>query len=210
MRFALFLLVIPLFAAAQAPGAPDPASLTGTVLERDPQTGSGQFSVRAATSQVFRYRFDSNTVVDRDSKSIDVGRLEPGDRVEIFSDPSSGAGLRYAIAIHVLPPDPARRPAPAGRTSPFASEADRLAPSGDLSFAGVVSEISAARLTLRMRDGREQSLALRRDTSYIADGQRVDATALKPATRVFVEAGRSIFDQVEAYRVVWGGIMQPN
>jgi hypothetical protein len=210
MRFALLALLIPPFAAAQTPGPPGGAALTGTVLERDPQTASGEFSVRTATSQVFRYRFDSHTAVDRDSKAIDVARLRPGDRVEVISDQPPGAALRYAIAIHALAADPARRATAEARARLFSSEADRMALSGDLSLTGVVSRISGARLTLRLRDGREQALTLRRDTSYIAGGQRVDVTALKPATLVFVQAGRSLFDgEVEAYSVVWGAIMQP-
>jgi hypothetical protein len=210
VRFALWLLLIPLAAAGQET-PPERASLTGTILECDPQTaaGSGEFSVRAASSQVFRYRFDSATAVDRDSQTIDAARLSPGDRVEVISDQAPGSALLYAAAIRVLTPSSPPRSTMQRRPLTLTGEADRMTLSGGLSFTGVVSLIAGGKLTLRLRDGREQSLAIRQDTSYVADGQRVDASALKPATRVFVEAGRSIFDQVEAYRVVWGGIMQP-
>ncbi len=207
MRSALLILLISRIAAAQTAASPADRTLTGTILERDPQTASGQFSVRVATNQVFRYRFDEKTTVSRDSQTVDVARLQPGDWVEVISDQPPGAALRYAIAIRVLasnsPPRTERRPLR------FSGAADRGTLSGDLSFTGVVLQVSGDRLTLRLRDGREQALTLRQDTSYLADGKRVDAEALKPGARVFVEAGRSIFEQVEAYRVVWGAIMQP-
>jgi hypothetical protein len=40
-------------------------------------------------------------------------------------------------------------------------------------------------------------------------GEVVDAAALKPNTRVFVQAGKTFYDQVEAYQVVWGEILGP-
>ena len=42
-----------------------------------------------------------------------------------------------------------------------------------------------------------------------ADGESVDLAKLKPNTRVFIRAGKDIWDQVEAYQVVCGGILQP-
>jgi hypothetical protein len=201
LRTALPVWLIPLLAAALPAQAPEDVKLTGTVLERDADATAGQFSVRAATSQVFRYRFDPKTAVERASQAIDVARIEPGDSVEVTSDQPPGAALRYAVSVRVLSSPPPR--------ARYAGGADRGAPPADLSYSGVVSQVSSGRLTLRLRNGQEQALALRQDTSYFADGRRMDVDALKPAMRVFVEAGRSIMGQVEAYRVVWGGIMQP-
>ena len=31
----------------------------------------------------------------------------------------------------------------------------------------------------------------------------------KPTTRVFVRAGKNLDDQVEAYQIIWGDIMEP-
>ena len=209
MRYALLLLLIAWIAPAQTPAG---AALTGTVLERDSQTASGQFSVRAATNQVFRYRFDSKTTVDRDSRAIDVARLNPGDRVEVISDQPPGAALRYAVSVRVLAASSPPRAEAGSQPRTSASIADREAPAGSLSFTGIVALVSTGRLTLRLRDGRQQAILLRKDTSYIADGKRVDGADLKLSMRVFVEGGRSIVNanEVEAYRVVWGNIMQPD
>ena len=37
----------------------------------------------------------------------------------------------------------------------------------------------------------------------------VDAAAVQPNMRVFVQAGKSLNGEVEAYQVIWGRIMQP-
>ena len=37
----------------------------------------------------------------------------------------------------------------------------------------------------------------------------VEAAQLQPNMRVFVRAGRNLYEQVEAYQVIWGGILVP-
>jgi hypothetical protein len=202
MRFAILTALIPVMAAQAQVGS----TLAGTVLERDPNAAAGQFSVRAASNQVFRYRFDAGTTVERDSRPADVARLQPGDRVEVTSDLPPGAALRYAVSVRVLAVSSPPRAAPS-RTAE--GSADRETGFGGTSFSGVVAQLADGRMTLRLRDGSEKVLTLRQDTTYMAAGKRVDAGTLKPATRVFVEAGRSILGPLEAYRVVWGDIMQP-
>jgi hypothetical protein len=64
-------------------------------------------------------------------------------------------------------------------------------------------------LTLRTRRG-EQHLLLRQDTRYLGDGARVDLKSLQVNTRVFVRAGRNLDQEIEAYQVIWGSIVQPN
>ena len=73
----------------------------------------------------------------------------------------------------------------------------------------MVSRLSDARLVLRMRGGPVQTILLRQDTRYLADGGVVDAASLKLNMRVFVRAGKTIYDEVEAYQIVWGAILQP-
>lgn len=202
MRFLWVVLLFPLVAAPQTG-----ALVSGVLLERDAQTASGQFSVRAADDQVFRYLFDPETYVERDDVTTDVARLEPGDQVEVVSDRMPHADLRYAIAIHVLPSTPPRTSAARYRTETRVQ--DRQIPVGTLFFSGVVSRLSGARVVLRLRDGVDQTILLLKDTRYVDGGNVVDAAALKPNMRVFVQAGKSLYDEVEAYQVVWGQILQP-
>jgi hypothetical protein len=53
------------------------------------------------------------------------------------------------------------------------------------------------------------SIRLRPDTRYLADGLLVDAASLKPNMRVFVLAGKDLYDDIEAYQVIWGKILSP-
>ena len=62
---------------------------------------------------------------------------------------------------------------------------------------------------LHTRDGDRPIPRLRRDTHYVQDGESVDGASLKPNMRVFVRAGKDLWDQVEAYQVFWGEILQP-
>ena len=54
------------------------------------------------------------------------------------------------------------------------------------------------------------SSALRQDTRYLRDGEVVDANDLQPNMRVFVRAGRTFYNELEAYQVIWGRILMPH
>lgn len=218
MRASEVLLLLPLVLAAQSPR---PAGLvTGTLLERDPQTASGQFSIRAAGDQVFRYLFDAQTQVERDQQAIDVARLRPGEKVDVLSDEPPGAVLRYARSIHVLTESPVVRSRPSGRGRADRDSLDRIGsldrvsldrifPAGTLTFSGVVFGLNSQRVMIHTRDAGNQTILLRADTRYFEDGALVQAGDLKPNMRVFVRAGRTLYDEIEAYQVIWGQILLP-
>ena len=97
MRSLGLLLLAPLAAVAQPPDVSKPAALVrGVLLERDLQTGAGQFSIRAADNLVLRYLFDRKTYVERENQMIDMLRLNPGEKLEVVSDAVAGQVLRYA------------------------------------------------------------------------------------------------------------------
>jgi hypothetical protein len=227
VRLAGVLLVSALISAAQIPPQ-NAALLRGVLLERDAQTDGGEFSVRAAGNQVVRYRFDAKTYVAREERPIDVPRLRPGEKVEVLSDPLSGSLLRYARTIHVIDPAPPPRAVtrPGSRLDPALDPGlgpalgpilrsglrpppEPLFPRGDMTFSGVVSRLSDGRLVLRTRNAGEQTILVRLNTRFVADGETVAAAELKTNMRVFVRAGKDVFGHVEAYQVVWGGILLP-
>jgi hypothetical protein len=215
LRLPGVLVVSALICAAQIP-LQNAAMLRGVLLERDAQTDGGEFSVRAAGNQVVRYRFDAKTYVEREERPIDVPRLLPGEKVEVLSDPVSGSLLRYARTIHVIDPAPPPRAAnrPGSRLDPALGPAlgpphEPLLPRGDMTFSGVVSRLNDRQLVLRTRNAGEQTLLLRQDTRFVADGEKVPSAELKTNMRVFVRAGKDVFGHVEAYQVVWGGILLP-
>jgi hypothetical protein len=204
------LLLAPALLVAQT------APVRGVLLERDPQASGGQFSVRLPSFEVLRFRFDAQTKVERDGHVIDVPRLKPGEKVEVVGDPISGLMLRQARSVSVTidpsapPPPPPLRPSRLAQLRSANRYAeDRSLPTGNLTYAGVVARFGADRIVLHTRDGKEQSLLLRKDTRYLLNGDLVDAALLKLNTPVFVRAGRDLWDQVEAYQVIWGKILAP-
>jgi hypothetical protein len=202
----LLMAAVGLMAQTEPPAAP--ALIRGVLLERDTPGGAGELSVRAGDNQVFRYHFDAKTYVERENKKIDVPRLQPGEKVEVLSDTVPGSVLRYARTIHVTQDAPAARPLSAGRFRAPRPLPERL-PTGNLTYSGVVFRLTGDRLTLHMRDGNDQSLLLRKDTRFVQNGEIVEAASLKLNTRVFIRAGKDLWDQVEAYQVVWGSILDP-
>jgi hypothetical protein len=195
------LLLVPLISAAQPP------LVRGVVLERDSEAGSGEFSVRAPDNQVYRYRFDGKTYVEREDRLIDIPRLYPGEKVEVVSDQLPGSKWRYARTVHVLE-DPAPRPPAARRPRPASGFAERSVLAGNLTFSGVVQRLNAERLVLHTRAG-DELILLRQDTRYLENGEVVEAATLRPNMRVFVRAARDLWGQVEAYQVIWGKILDP-
>ena len=212
MRAVGVLLLIPWAGFAQTPPAAqipvNPGLVRGVVLECDAQSASGELSVRAADNQVFRYLFDGKTYAERDQKLIQAARLLPGEKVEIVSDLSPGLTLRYARTIHVLQPTPPVRPQPLGRPRAYNPRLDQVR-TGNLTYSGVVFRLNGQRVVLHTRRAGDLAILLRQDTRYLADGQVVDLSHLKANMRVFVLAGKDLYDEVEAYQVIWGKILSP-
>jgi hypothetical protein len=209
MRSLGLLMLLPLAAAGQA--TPPPALIRGVILECDTQASAGELAVRDAANEVFRYQFDAKTYAERDGQLIQASGLKPGEKVEVVSDRSPGSNLRYARTIHVVQPVPPPRPLTMGRyraPNPASHRLDTL-PTGNLTFAGVVFRLNGERVVLHTRATGEQSILLRADTRYLHDGEIVEAKDLKPNMRVYVRAGRNLYDQVEAYQIIWGSILNP-
>src|SRR5580698_3281792 len=143
MRSAGMLALLPLLGAAQTP--PSAALVKGVLLERDTPAVSGEFSIRAAGNQVFRYRFDHDTYVERENQLTTVPGLNPGEKVEVLSDSLPASFLRYARTVHVTDSEPPPGPPGANRLRPGAltsrDAADRDSPPlpvGNLPSARVV------------------------------------------------------------------------
>ena len=78
-----------------------------------------------------------------------------------------------------------------------------------MTYAGVVFRVNSQRVVLHTREAGDLSIQLRKDTRYLADGQLAEAADLKPNMRVFVRAGKDLYNDVEAYQVIWGSILTP-
>ncbi len=182
----------------------------GVLMDCD-TTQMGDFSVRAAsTSQVLRFTFDRRTYVERDKLHITMALLQKGDAVEVVSDRVAGASARYARTVHVVGDEPVLRPLQSASTLRRVRPIDRIAPRGDLTYAGVISRLSDDELVLRTRRDGEKIFARRIDTYYLERGMLVEGSALQLNTRVFVRAGRNLDQELEVYQVIWGEILEPN
>jgi len=188
--------------AAQAPKVP--GVVRGTLLENE----RSEVSVRTSTNEVFRFRFDEHTYCERDNARILPPALRAGELLEVVADPIPDTVLRYARTIHVIEPERPHRPPPR-RLMPWQNPIEHLAPTGNLTFSGIVNRVNRTQLVLRVRGGEDKILILRQDTRYLEDGSTVESVSLKPNTRVFVRAGRSLYGDLEAYQVIWGEILQP-
>jgi hypothetical protein len=182
--------------------------MRGVLLERDAGPTSGQFSLRAPDSQVFRYRFDSTTYVENDSKVAAFGTLKPGDRIEVISDADPHGALRYALMVRVLADSAPVKPLIQGRTASLSAIPQRPA-FGSITISGVALALSEGGMILRLRDGQERRVLLRRDTRFLEDSIVVSADALKPNMRVTVTGGGTAYGDVEAYQIFWGRIFHP-
>ena len=181
-----------------------PPDVTGILLDCDTHAASGQLSVRGADSQVFRFQFDPQTKVDSQGLSFSIARLAAGEKVQVLSQAVDGSLLPEARQIHVLAA-PVRLAAP--MTALLTNT--HLFAGPDTEIAGVVSKCTPAMVVIRARDG-DHSLLIRSDTRYLADGAAVDAAALRPNMRVFVFAGKDLYERFIAYRIVWGNIFNPS
>jgi hypothetical protein len=208
MRWTAAAALIGLFAGIAAAQSRNASPLIRGVLVNRENSPSGQFTVRTADNQLFRYRFDPKTYVERDDRLIDVSRLDPGDKVEVLSDEGPASAVRYARTIHVTLREPPRQ---TSSTDPFLVRraADPYLPLSTMSLAGVVTSLGQEWLVLHTRHGGNQTILLRRDTRYLGNGERVEHADLHPNMRVFIRAGRNLFNEVEAYQIIWGQILQP-
>ena len=198
------------FAQGGQPPVPleNKALVTGVLLECDAHA-AGEFSIRAADNRVLRYQFDHKTYVEREEHMIEPARLVAGEKVEVLSDSVPGYPLRYARTIHVIQPVPPPRPQTLGRLRAYDPKAEPPIRAGNITYSGVVFRLNRERVVLHTREAGELTILLRKDTRYLADGQLVGADSLKPNMRVFVRAGKDLYNEVEAYQVIWGTILSP-
>jgi hypothetical protein len=185
------------------------AVIRGVLVETDPGP-VGDLCVRVQDHHVYCYRFDAATAFERGGMQAGLMDLRPGDTVEVTPSPGPNPRLPRATLVRVIlepPAAPRRRIAP--RTDQSNTGFDDLFPRGDLSFSGVVTRLTSERLLLATRSpGGLTEILLRQDTRFVHDGRPVAASALMPQARVFIRAARNLDGAIEAYQVMWGGILR--
>ncbi|MBV8729155.1 MAG: hypothetical protein JO336_05045 [Acidobacteriia bacterium] len=202
---ALLLAVVAVPLIGQRAASP---LIRGVLIAREGRP-SGEFSVRAADNQVFRYRFDPKTYVEREDRLTDIPRLAVGEKLEVLSDEGFASDVRYARTVHVMIPPPPSRPVSQARFRAGGDAPDHFVPISTMSLAGVVTDLGAEWVVLHTRKAGNQTIRLRRDTRFLDNGERVEAADLHPNMRVFIRAGRNLYNEIEAYQIIWGEILEP-
>ena len=194
-------LVVAVAAGPLSKGADMPKGLfRGSMVSWEGSPAKGVLLARNSAGTLQGCGYDSLSILELSRRRVTVAKLEPGDPLEIITDHRPGSMDCYIRMLNVIPPGP-----PPGRASAAPKAPAIVLPRGDRTVSGVVVRNSGRSLTLRTRDG-EQSLLLRKDTRYLADGAPQDAAALAVNTRVFIRAGRNLEGGIEAYQVMWGEI----
>ncbi len=189
-------------ASGVCPGEPMPAGyFRGNLVSVEGTAEEGVLVARADDGGLFDCAYDSKSYLEFSKQRVAATRLVAGDRLDVLSDRSGRGRGCYIRILHVLPPEPSRtRAAKAQR--PLA----RLTPVVTATLSGIVVRNQDGLLTIRTRESQETVL-VRRDTRFIGDGLRGEASSLGMNQRVFIQAGRNLDGELEAYQVTWGGIL---
>lgn len=150
----------------------------------------GSLSVRRADGAVYDCSYDRLTLFQRNHWPIRSSDLSGGEPVEILADRKTAVPcyVRMLSIVYVIP---APRRAPKRET---------WVPHGYLFYSGLVVASDGSLFTIKTSDG-PRTLRLRADTHY------TDATEALINKHVFVRAGRDQLGKLEAYQVMWGGIL---
>jgi hypothetical protein len=181
----------------------------GDLLDWTGNPSRGELVFRNEDNQVFQCSFDEQTYFERGRRPVAISSTDTGARVEILAefqrpDACYAKSVRFALS-------------PVSRTiSTALKRSDRLGIAldlitarGDLTLAGVVVKVSAGALLLRTRSNERKLILLRPDTRFLGEGQGQDCGSLAVNTPVFIRAGKNLEDEVEAYQIIWGEILEP-
>ena len=171
-------------------------------------TGSwdgGALQLKLDSGMDYECQFNSRTFFDRDRSRISVGRLRPGDLLEIVSDRTSVGSACFARMVKIvakLQDDPVI-------WGQVTRATEHFAPRGDLIYSGIIVEHANNGFVLRTRAGQRIQIRLRSDTRFVQNGLPSGRDILSINGVVFVRAGLGLAEEVEAYQVAAGEILQP-
>ena len=203
------IMILAATATALAQESAPSGFLRGQLLSWTGTPRLGQFTFQAAENHLYFCSYDDKTYFEREKRHITIAGAEKGDRLEIVSDHRQGSNVCYARTVHIMDEPrvvklPGVQPRPRPLTPP-----DLAATRGTLSFSAVVLKVTPEMLYLRSRAGERSAIRLRPDTRFLMEGQPSEVGSLRANLVVFVRAGKNLDNEVEAYQVVWGEILQP-
>jgi hypothetical protein len=170
---------------------------------------AGLLTFRNADNRLLECGFDDKTWFERENEHIVISAMRAGDHMELVADNRPPSTSCYARTVQILDVTlPRRTPSgkPGFRSHNTATEL--FAPRGDMTFAGIVMGMNGNWLTLATRNKGRHVLLLRPDTRYLGGGLPQERSNLAPQTLIFVRAGRNLDGDIEAYTIIWGGILE--
>src|ERR1700682_4908679 len=183
--------------------------LRGQLLSWTGTPRAGEFTFQATQNHIYFCSYDEKTYFEREKQHITIAGTEKGDRLEVVSDQRQGSTVCYARTVHIMDePRIVKQPGVRPRPRPV-SPPDLAATRGTLTLSGVVLKVTPEMLFMRSRAGERSAIRLRPDTRYLMEGQPAEVGSLRANLVVFVRAGKNLDNEVEAYQVVWGQILQP-
>jgi len=166
----------------------------------------GSLHLKLDSGADYACQFDGRTFFDRERARIQISRLKSGDRLELVTDRTTVQQKRcYARMVRVLPPG-----TPEGFTWGSITRAtEHFAPRGMIEYSGVILASDAKWLVIRTRAADRHEIRMRPDTKIMLAGYPAQASALDVNQRVFVRAGLNAEEELEAYQIIGGDILQP-
>ena len=175
----------------------------GTMVRFEGTPAEGLLIARAADGALLDCGYDGKSYLELSKRRITPAKLLEGDRLEVLVDRSGRGRSCYIRLLHVLPPQAVNPARPAKAQRP----PSRLStPVATVTLAGIVVRKASGAITVRGRD-REETVFLRRDTRFVGNGARLNLADVTLNQRVFVEAGRNLDGELEAYQVTWGEML---
>ena len=179
----------------------------GKVMSVETAGDTGALLVHTVDNYRYRCRFDQKTWFDHTKMRVSADAVKEGEFVEVIPDRRNQGDQRpcYARTIRLVDIEPAWN----SRLRPYRAVTEHIVPRGSITFSGIVLSVSEDRFVLRTRQEGEKSVLIRRDTRFAEDGAAVERGRFRQNLRVFVRAGKTLANELEAYHVVWGEIPRP-
>lgn len=178
--------------------------LRAELLSWDGAWNDGVLQLRLESGSDYSCAFNSRTFFERDRTRISPGRLRPGDKLHVVSDRTSPNAKCFARMVKVVAQH--EQPAEWGSVT---RATEHFAPRGSLLYSGVVVDQAEAAFTMRTRAGERHRILIRSDTRFLSNGSAAGREILEMNRQVNVRAGLNPDDEIEAYQVVSGEILQP-
>jgi hypothetical protein len=177
----------------------------GIIEGRLAEVGTTFLRLELAGGQKVDCSIDGRTYVDRDRSRLSLKDLKIGDLLELVTERHGPQKACFARMIHVA--TGGLRFGGRLEVGQITRATETISPRGNVNLAGVVRDLQQASLELRTKQDGVFRLRLRPDTSYVREGIRVGREDLKANLRVSIRCGYTLDGELEAYQIIWGGIL---